>query len=267
MSLDLIPDWIVGDLSLTAHPYSVDADSTVDVGDPEARVVEMESMALDGDYEEVSGYGNRVYSLTVYVEGPSLGEVAQAEAVLRRELRRRDLTLTHDPGDSLSVPSVYEVWHASMAFQREDRHEAHVLRKFRLELTCSPFARSASPTTVAALAVPGAASTVVIDTCDSATGWTGTRGSRATVPAEGPSTAWEAGAVGVAELDLYTTSPEVWTMTRTGAVDFSATPYLVAEVRTLAADVGEPMDVTAEVDSAPPLPVVALLWLLLRGQG
>lgn len=248
MSLDLVPDWIVGDLSLTEYPYSVDADSTVDPGDPEQYVEQLESMMPDGDMVSVSGYGNRTYSLTLYIEGASLGEVAEAEAALRRELRRRDLLLTHDPGDTLSVPSAYEVLTSHLAFEREDRHERHVLRKFRLELTCSPFARSVNLVTIPALDNPAVASTITIDTCDSATGWTGTRGSRATVPGEGPSTAWEAGAVGIAELDAEVTSPESWRLVRSGTVDFTATPFLVAEVRTLAADAGGRLRVWAFAD-------------------
>ncbi len=257
MSLDLVPDWIVGDLSLTEYPYGVDADSTVDPGDPEQFVEELESMWADGDMVSVSGYGNRTYSLTLYIEGASLGDVAEAEAALRRELRRRDLLLTHDPGDTLSVPSAYEVLTSHLAFEREDRHERHVLRRFRLTLTCSPFARSVELTTVAALDNPAVITTATIDTCDSATGWTGTRGSRATVPAEGPSTAWEAGAVGIAELDEHVTSPEFWTLTRTGSVDFTTTPYLVVEVRTLASDSGGPLQLGAWADGFQ-IPLVAM---------
>lgn len=249
MSLDLVPDWIVGDLSLTEYPYGVDADSTVDPGDPEQFVEELESMWADGDMVSVSGYGNRTYSLTLYIEGASLGDVAEAEAALRRELRRRDLLLTHDPGDTLSVPSAYEVLTSHLAFEREDRHERHVLRRFRLTLTCSPFARSVELTTVAALDNPAVITTATIDTCDSATGWTGTRGSRATVPAEGPSTAWEAGAVGIAELDAEVTAPETWTLTRAGVVDFSQRPYLVAQVRTLASDSGQPLRLLATLSN------------------
>ena len=253
MSLDLVPDWIVGDLSLTEYPYGVDADSTVDPGDPEQFVEELESMWADGDMVSVSGYGNRTYSLTLYIEGASLGEVAEAEAALRRELRRRDLLLTHDPGDTLSVPSAYEVLTSHLAFEREDRHERHVLRRFRLTLTCSPFARSVELTTVAALDNPAVITTATIDTCDSATGWEGRRGNAPVAP----STAWQAGSVGIAELDEHVTSPELWSLTRTGSVDFTTTPYLVVEVRTLASDSGGPLQLGAWADGFQ-IPLVAM---------
>lgn len=241
MSVDLVPEWTVGDLCLTSYPFGVDADSTVDIGEPEMVVEGVTSMLADGDIERVTRYGNRTYVLEIYVEGPSLADLASSEASLRTELRRTGLLLTHDPGDGFSPASVYEVQTAQLTPQRRDDHESHLVRKFTLSLTCSPWARSASLVTVPALET--GTTTVVVDMCDSETGWSGRRNGVATV-AEGPTTLWEAGAVGIMELsDTEGSPPETWELVRTGAIDMSATPFLSVEITTLSAKGGAPLEV------------------------
>lgn len=254
MSIDLVPEWMVGDLCLTSYPYAVDADSTVDIGEPEMVVETVTSMLADGDLQRVTRHGNRAYVLEVYVEGQTLGELATSEAALRSELQRTGLTLTHDPGDGFTPASVYEVQTAQLTPQRDDQHESHLIRKFTLTLTCAPFARSPELTTVEALA--SGTSTIVVDTCDSADGWTGTRNGAAS-PGDGPSVIWEAGSVGIMELsNTVGFPPETWTLTRNGAVDFSATPYLEVEITTLSAKGGAPLSISGHVDNGPGLPVL-----------
>ena len=80
----------------------------------------------------------------------------------------------------------------------------------------------------------------LIDNCDVATSWSATRNG---VP-DTATTFWEAGAVGVAELDSAVTSPEVWTLTRTGSISFAMLPYLVAEVKHISINSSE-LGVTA----------------------
>lgn len=242
MSVDLVPHWQIGDVVLTSYPFGVDADSTVDVGEPEMIVETVPSQMADGDTERVLRHGNRTYRLEFYIEGPTLGALAESEALLRAQLRRPLIPLLHDPGDGLSPSSVYEVQTAQLTPQRRDDHEAHLVRKFTLTLTCAPWARSADAVTVDALAVPGSETLVSVDTCDSTTGWTGTR-SGASYPV---SAALTPGSVSVAELDSSVTSPETWTLTRTGSVDFTVTPYLVVEARTLTQ--GSDERVSASVD-------------------
>lgn len=235
MSVDLVPEWTIGDLCLTSYPFGVDADSTVDIGEPEMVVESVTSMLADGDLERVVRHGNRTYVLEVYVEGPSLAELATSEAELRTQLTRTGLLLTHDPGDGFSPASVYEVQTARLTPQRRDDHESHLIRKFTLTLTCSGFPRSVDPVVVEALSVPGTETLISVDTCDSATGWTGTRsGAPQTVSA-----ALTPGSVSVAELDSAVTSPETWTLTRTGSIDLGTTTYLVVEARTLVSGADE----------------------------
>lgn len=246
MSTQLTPTWQVGDVHLTEYPYSVDRDNAVEIGEPEMVVESLTSMLADGDIDRVVRHGNRVYVIPCYIEGPDLISVAEAEATLRRELKRQGLVLTHDPGDGFAPASAYEVLTAQMTPERSDTHETHLLRKWTLTLTCAPFARSVDPVEVSAFAA--GSTTVSVDTCDVTTGWTGTRGG---VP-ESPTTFWEAGAVSVAEFASATGfPPETWTLTRTGAIDTSTTPYIKAEVKTLSTDGGQPLDVSVFVDGVP----------------
>lgn len=217
----------------------VDADSTVDIGDPEMVVESIASLLADGDLERGTRFGNRTYVLTVYIEGPTLGELANAEASLRNELRKPDLLLTHDPGDSLTPPSVYEVLTARLSPERRDDHESHLIRKFSVTLTCAPFAAAASATTVDALTV-GASSEVVVDTCDSTTGWTATNnGAPGTVDP-----AWLGSSGRLYTYDLSTPGPQTLTLKRTGTIDVTGRPYIRVNVHA-----NEPEQTTATATS------------------
>jgi hypothetical protein len=220
VSIDLVPHWQIGDVVLTSYPFGVDADSTVDVGEPEMVVETVPSQMADGDTERVLRHGNRTYRLEVYIEGPTLGELAESEALLRAQLRRPMIPLLHDPGDALSPASVYEVQTAQLTPQRRDDHESHLIRKFVLTLTCSPFARSTELVTVPALIAGGVASSVLVDACDSTTGW-----AAGTVPggdtlSQSAGAVWSTDAVGGNDtISLY----------RPASIDVSAHPYFMLE--------------------------------------
>lgn len=172
MNIDIVPGWTIGNISLTDSPYSVDADSTVDIGEPEMIVEGISSLVADGDPQRVVRHGNRTYVLEIYIEGPTLGDLAAAESALRSEIKRPGVTLTHDPGDGLTPESVYEVQTARLALQRNDLHESHLMRKFVLTLTCSPWARSAETDSVTVVEPPlPPAPTVVINNADTAAKW------------------------------------------------------------------------------------------------
>ena len=183
------------------------------------------SLLADGDIVRTTRFGNREVSFAVQIEGPTLGALAHGEAALRREVGRGN-TLTWQAPDVLSVSTVFEVVDSEMSQTFDDLDELRRKRTFVLTLTCSPFARSKDMVTVAALESGTAA--VTVDACTATTGWTGSR-SGAGSPALG---IWTGG-VGVVDLDAAVTSPETWTLTRTGLVDFTSTPYLVIEARTV----------------------------------
>jgi hypothetical protein len=223
VSEDLAPTWVVGNVDLTDYPFSVDRNSAVDIGEPEMIVETLVSQLADGDLEREVRHGNRTYVIPFYIEGPTLADVADAEALLRAELRRDGLTLTHDPGDSWAVPSVYEVQTARMTPSRDDVHESHLIRKWTLTLTCTPWARSVNATTVAALAPPPVSPTTVsITTADTTAGFSAHTGGGVSVP--------------VTDAGAYVTvtfSPglaDIITYELGAPVDMSATRYVVWEM-------------------------------------
>ena len=239
---------LIGSLPDVMHQYvyEVMAEGTsFGSSDPVTSVVQ--TMLADGDLVRMDRFGNREVPLRVRITGPTLDAVAHGEKALRRELGRPNL-LVWQPPDVLAVPTCWEVAWSWFDPAFDDLEELRRSRTFAVTLWCKPHARAAEPVEIPALPRPSLAP-VVIDECDSAAGWAGMRGARATTPGEGPSTDWEAGAVGIAELDDEVTAPERWTLTRAGVVDFSQRPYLVAQVRTLASDSGQPLRLVAAVSN------------------
>lgn len=185
------------------------------------------SLLADGELVRTTRYGNREVAFAVQVEGPSLGALAYGEAALRREVGRAN-TLTWQAPDVLSVPTVFDVLDSEMSQRFDDLDELRRRRTYLVTLTCAPFARSEGLTTFDALEVGAVGSTVQVDNCESTTGWTGT---------------WDGnpwgvgttdGSVYVSELDTEVGfPPSRWTLTRSGAVDLTSTPYLVVQTRTI----------------------------------
>lgn len=208
------------------------------------------SLMADGDLVRTTRFGNREVSFAVQIEGPTLSALAHGEAALRREVGRGN-TLTWQAPDVLSVPTVFEVVDSEMSQTFDDLDELRRRRTFVLTLTCAPFARSADPVTVDAM-VSGT-TTVAVDTCDSKTAWSGTRSGAFTgvaLSSEGVDPPADT-AVEVYEFDEAVTTPETWTLTRTGAVDFTATPFLVVELKTQATSDGLPLqDVTISAQTS-----------------
>lgn len=224
MTATLVPRWIVGEVDLTSYPYSVDADDGVAIGEPELIVEEIPADLADG--EDVRGirHGNRTYVIPVFIEGPTLGDLAVSEARLRHQLNRASrggLELLHDPGDGLVPASVYPVHLATMTPERSDKHESHLIRRWVLTLTCSPFAQSADPVTVEAMPIAATVPTL-IDDCSSTAGWT------ATVDGVGTAPTVAGGALSAED----STSPKMVQLRRAGEVVFGSQRYLIAEVET-----------------------------------
>lgn len=245
---------LTGDLPDADHGYtlSVLAEGMA-LGRHEGVQEVVRSLLSDGDLVRITRHGNREVAFRVMIEGPSLGALSQGEASLRREIGRAN-ELTWQAPDIFAVPTVFEVITSEMSQTFDDLAELRRRRVFEVTLTCAPFARSINLTTVEALA--SGTTTVVVDTCDSATGWTGTRNGAAS-PGDGPSVIWEAGSVGIMELsNTVGFPPETWTLTRTGAIDFSDTPYLEVEITTLSAKGGASLSVSAHVDNGPALPML-----------
>lgn len=180
------------------------------------------SLLADGELSRTTRYGNRDVTFAVEIEGPDLGSVALGEAALRREVGRPN-TLTWTAPDLFAAATVFEVVDSSMSQTFNDLDELRRKRTFEVTLTCAPFARSADLTVIEPLEVSATAESVV-DTCDSATGWTATvNGVAATVDM-----GWSPGAVSV--IEVLNPAPQTLALKRTGAVSFASARYLVAEI-------------------------------------
>lgn len=175
------------------------------------------SLLADGDLVRITRYGNREVTFSIEITGPTLDALAHGEAALRAEVGRRN-TLTWQPPDALSVPTVFEVVASEMAQTFNDLDELHRIRTFVVSLTCSPAALSADVSTVEAL--PAGTSTVVVDTCDSATGWAA---GTSTPP---DSLSQSAGAVWVHDA---TGGNQAMALNRAASIDVSAHPQFVLE--------------------------------------
>lgn len=204
------------------------------------------SLLSDGDLVRITRYGNRDVTFSVEITGPSLVALAEGEAALRREVGRGN-TLTWQPPDFLAAATVFEVVTSEMSQTFNDLDELARRRTFSVTLTCLPGARSLAPVTVEAISF--GTSRVTIDTCDSAAGWTGTW---AGAPRAIDTTFVDPGSLGVQEFENEVGfPPQKWTLTRTGTVDFTATPFLEVEVTTLSSKGGAPLNISASVGTFP----------------
>lgn len=131
----------------------------------------VKSLLADGDLVRITRSGNREVSFSVEITGPTLASLADGEAALRQQVGGSN-TLTWQPPDALAPATVFEVVASSMVQQFDDLSELRRRRTFALTLTCSPFARSASLTSITALAPPpGTLVTATINNADTVTGW------------------------------------------------------------------------------------------------
>lgn len=205
-------------------------------GDPVVKVVA--AMFGDGDQEMVERIGNAESSIPVVISAPTLTMLYEGEAALRQVMFRPTL-ITWTPPDGMAPKTCFVVVASWMTPVPDDLALLRCESKWVLTFRRLPHARSEHPTTIEPLPTPAPTPTIVlVDDCN-VTGGTGYQwtSSRAGVPGAA-STFWEAGAIGPVDLDLDSavTSPEVWTLTRTGTISFDTgglTRYLVVQARTV----------------------------------
>jgi hypothetical protein len=217
----------LGDLILTDYPYSVGFG--YNLGRP----------SLDDEPREMS--------VTVGIEGADLAELADHEAALARECNRTFNEFAVTPGDGFAPTSVFDTTDISATpIRYDDGGEQTNYREWELSIETVPHARSADLTVASPLSVGGSPSVTVFDTCDVATGWSATiDGVSATA-----TTFWEAGSVAIFATGDLDGDEDTVILTRTVAVDFTGTPYLVVEARS-----GSPVSATADGVALPLLNV------------
>lgn len=213
----------------TAYRIEAMADGT-NFGNPKRIVEIVKSLLTDGSLAVLQGWDNREAPIRLRlsapdgIAGPTL---AAAERALMAEISAdAKAPLIWVPPATDSATCVFDVVDANLDRDNSEGWDTEeVEREYRyylLTLTCLPFARTEESVVVAALAPPPAEpTTVVIDTCDSTTGWT-SYGFRITTPAVTTSSGYvqSAATTTVGGGNVYLI------IKRTGAISMGATPYL-----------------------------------------
>lgn len=215
--LTLNPGWTWGDLDLTSAPFLFGFGS--DLGAPQTATEALAQLLLDGEIEVGPRASNRTIEFTVYVEGESLLDLANAEAMLALEADKPRNTLTYNPGDGAPA-TVYDTFRAQMTFTRDDTAEQNAWRAYTVTMKASPHGRSVgsvvSPAISSGGGTGGTAPTVTtINAGTSTTGWTASSGGGAVTLSDG------------AIFRTYAGLPARGTgYTPSSSIDLSTTPFL-----------------------------------------
>lgn len=174
--MSLVPRFVYGELDLTDHPFAIEFGS--DFGNPENVVDVVQTLLHDGEVLESTRRTNRTLTLTVLVEDADLLALATAEGLLVAECDKQRNTLSVEPGDGIGPTTVFETFRAQPRWVRDDDMEQQGFRRFVLEIPALPHPRSVDPITDDT-DVPPAAAGVLLNSLDSATGWSSTGGGTA----------------------------------------------------------------------------------------
>lgn len=168
----LTPTYRLGSLDLTQYPFSV-AYGEDDRGAPEVVVERVLSSLRAGSLVFHSEIGNRTVTLPVWIEGESLLEIAQAEALLVAEVERDRNEFTFNPGDGTAVDSVYDTFRGQLdADDAVGPRESALIRRYVLTFEAYPYPRSAEKSTWFSVSSPSTSPTTsTIDDCSSTAGF------------------------------------------------------------------------------------------------
>lgn len=215
----------LGDLTLTDYPFSVEFGG--DKGSPESVTDVVAALLADGDVVVRNRAGNRSLQYVVGVEGTDFLDLARNEALLVAECEKSRNELGITPGDEFGPTTVFETQAIELRPIESDSEHSALYHRWELTIPALPFGRSAGAVVAEPLAVGETDTTIVFDTCDSVTGWTADIDG---IP-ETPSTIYDSGSVGVIVYTNPDGDADILTMTRTGSVDFTGTPYLIVDKR------------------------------------
>lgn len=206
-------------------------------GTHEAVVKVQEAFRTDGAAARRDRDDNATTTFRVMITGPTTRIIGLGESALRRVLpdgsEDEPTPFIWRPADGVSPAAVRDIVVGDMTFEYSDLDEIRDVPRhtWKVTLTHLPFVRAEFPTRSIAPVVGPVLTTVVIDTCDSATGWTG-RGSGGAATAVSAS----GGAISITLAPRPLQPPLLWAfdyeLARTGVIDFASTPYLVVEAAT-----------------------------------
>lgn len=212
--LDLGPDGGVnfyepGDGTFAEYTIDTLADGT-EWGNPETVRRTLRRFLLDGSASVKEYDDNRTIPLSLRVSADDGLSLAMGEIPLS-QLDGRRCELVWQPEDVFSPKAVFVVVAATLRHVMKDTREAHLEHFYTLTLECLPHAFSDEYVTVPGLA-QAVSTPATVDNCSSATGWS----------ASGATLSVVSGQI-VATVPAGVTD---WSVTRTGAVDFTPDRYL-----------------------------------------
>lgn len=165
---------------------------------------------LDGSRVDYDGDDNCQVKFTLEFTAGDSAQLAEGLAEIDGLIGQPSSLAWVEP-DDFAAPTVFDVETSTAERAFDDMDALRVTRLRKITLYCQPFVRPLEKVSVPAIT---SATSTTIDTCDSTTGWVAGDGTLSVV----------AGAV------VQTRPRNTWsTLTRTGAVDMTGTPYLVVE--------------------------------------
>lgn len=228
-------------------------------GSHEAVLSVVRTIGADGSSVREEGADNAETTFRVMIEGVHHAALAEGRAALQRAFPMRtaavgadaSVELVYRPSDGLAPAAVRDVVHGAARHEYDDLDEISdpPRRIYAVTLTHLPYVRSEYETTAPALSVGEVTETVVVDTCDSAAGWSSDHG--AVTASGGTVYAGRSWSGPVVAPDPYTL-----TMTRAGAVPMSSTPYLLVEAQAATLLPAAPATVSLVTDDGTALPPI-----------
>lgn len=204
------------------------------LGNPEPVTRKLASALLDGSLMETTRHDNRTANFQVMVEAADSSMIDAAQKMLFRACGARS-TLVWQPPDGYGAVRVYIVQNATLDHIFDDldelRRAGMAVRRYRLSLSCHPWAYNEEPTRIVAEPTPPSSpvTTTMFDGT-SAVGWTSPAGATAQPVVV-------SGKVQIAPMRelQHADYPHLndFTIALGAAVDFSATPYLTMDLKPL----------------------------------
>jgi hypothetical protein len=222
----------------TADGYLLEAiGEETKFGNPKAEIQVVRSLLTDGSLAVLEGWDNREVPIRVRISAPEATAgpaLAAAESALMAEIQATSKSpLIYTPAATDAAVCVFDVVAATLERDTQgewDKEEAlWEYRYFTLTLTCLPFARPEDTVVVPAIPVPptpGSPTTIDIDTCTSAAGWS-YNGSQNILTGSLVALASSGGSVnGSGTVHYYNGSLPGYVVRRPGTLSMGATPYL-----------------------------------------
>lgn len=196
--------------------------------------VAVQRWMTDGAVVSTQGYENREITFQVKISADTSVGLAAGEAALILQAQACTLLRWTSPEGALAPVTVFELWTVHLIHQFDPASEQRLTRYYTVTSAAKPWARSATLTSVPAVA-SGAGAPTTVDACTSLTNWAGTPGA-ATLVSGGT-------AIACTGLSLTTTSSA--TLTRTAVTSMTGTPYLLLD---MSISGGSSVRWTAQVD-------------------